>query len=144
VVLVDQKLAERFWPRGDAVGKRVRESEHHPWLTIAGVVGVVREYELDTDTRMVVYFPYPQQSFGTMFLVAHTTTDPASMTDTMIKPVHALDPDVPVFDIATMQQRFHDSVARQRFATAMLAAFACFALILAAIGVYRVMSFLVT
>jgi ABC-type antimicrobial peptide transport system permease subunit len=66
------------------------------------------------------------------------------MTDTMIKPVHALDPDVPVFDIATMQQRFHDSVARQRFATAMLAAFACFALILAAIGVYGVMSFLVT
>jgi ABC-type antimicrobial peptide transport system permease subunit len=61
----------------------------------------------------------------------------------MIDQVHALAPDVPVFDIATMQKRFHDSVARQRFATAMLAAFACFALILAATGVYGVISFLV-
>ncbi len=144
VVLVDQKMAERFWPQGDAVGQRIRQNEHRPWLTIAGVVGVVREYGLDADTRMVVYFPYPQQPYGTMFLVAHTTTDPAGMTGAMIEQVHALDSDLPVFDIATMQQRFHDSVARQRFATAMLAAFACFALILAAIGVYGVMSFLVT
>src|SRR3984957_4026571 len=144
VVLVDQKMAERFWPHGDAVGKRLRGNDHRPWMTIAGVVGVVREYGLDTDTRMVVYFPYAMQPYGTMFLVAHTTTDPASVTDAMIEQVHALDPDVPVFDIATMQQRFEDSVARQRFATAMLAAFACLALILAAIGVYGVMSFLVT
>jgi predicted permease len=144
VVLVDQKMAERFWPHGDAVGKRLRGNDHRPWMTIAGVVGVVREYGLDTDTRMVVYFPYAMQPYGTMFLVAHTTTDPASVTDAMIEQVHALDPDVPVFDIATMQQRFQDSVARQRFATAMLAAFACLALILAAIGVYGVMSFLVT
>jgi len=76
--------------------------------------------------------------------VARTTTDPASMTNPIIEQVHALDPDVPVYDIETMQQRFHGSVARQRFAMAMLTAFACFALILAAIGVYGVMSFLVT
>jgi predicted permease len=144
VAIVDQKFAERFWPRGDAVGKRVRQGDHSHWMTIAGVVGVVKEYGLDTDTRMVAYFPHPQQASGSMFLVARTTADPASMTDAIIGQVHALDPDVPVYDIATMQQRFHDSLARQRFATAMLAAFAGFALILAAVGVYGVMSFLVT
>ncbi|MFI5127014.1 MAG: ABC transporter permease, partial [Candidatus Acidiferrales bacterium] len=144
VVLVDQKMAERFWPHGDAVGKRVRQGEQQPWRTIAGVVGVVKEYGLDTDTRMVVYFPHSQLPVGSMYLVARTTTDPASMTNAIIEQAHALDPDVPVYDIATMQQRFHDSVARQRFAMAMLAAFACFALILAAVGVYGVMSFLVT
>lgn len=144
VVLVDQKMAERFWPHGDAVGKRVRQGEHQPWRTIAGVVGVVKEYGLDTDTRMVVYFPHSQMAVGSMYLVARTTTDPASMTNPIIEQVHAIDPDVPVYDVATMQQRFHDSVARQRFAMAMLAAFACFALILAAVGVYGVMSFLVT
>jgi predicted permease len=143
VVLVDQKMAERFWPYGDAVGKRVRQGEHAPWMTIVGVVGVVKEYGLDTETRMVAYFSYAQAPFGTMYLVARTTTDPASMTDAIIDQVHALDPDVPVFDSATMQKRYHDSVARQRFATVMLAAFACFALILAAIGVYGVISFLV-
>jgi predicted permease len=144
VVLVDQKMAERFWPHGDAVGKRVRQGEKEPWMTIVGVVGVVKEYGLDTETRMVAYFPYAQAPFGTMYLIARTTTDPASMTDAIIDQVRALDPDVPVFDIATMQKRFHESVARQRFATVMLAAFAGFALILAATGVYGVISFLVT
>ena len=144
VAIVDQKFADRFWPRGDAVGKRVREGDHSPWMTIAGVVGVVKEYGLDTDTRMVAYYPYPQNPGRGMYLVARTAADPVSMTDAIIGQVHAIDPDVPVYDIATMQQRFHDSLARQRFATAMLAAFAGFALILAAVGVYGVMSFLVT
>lgn len=143
VVLIDQKMADRFWPHGDAVGKRVRHNKDDSWKTIAGVVGVVKEYGLDTDTRMVVYFPCAQNPGRTMYVVARTSTDPNSATDAMIEQVHALDPDVPVFDIATMQQRFHDSMARQRFATTMLAAFACFALILAAVGVYGVMSFLV-
>jgi predicted permease len=145
VAIVDQKMADRFWPHGDAVGHRVRNGgPQSPWLTIIGVAGVVKEYGLDTDTRMVTYFPYAQAPFGNMYLVARTTTEPASMTDSIIGQVYALDPDVPVFAIATMQQRFHDSMSRQRFATAMLAAFAGFALILAAVGVYGVMSFLVT
>jgi|HubBroStandDraft_1064217.scaffolds.fasta_scaffold01002_6 predicted permease len=143
VVLIDQKMADRFWPDGDAVGKRVRRNKDDSWKTIVGVVGVVKEYGLDTDTRMVVYFPCAQDPSRTMYLAARTTTDPASGMDAIIEQVHALEPDAPVFDIATMQQRFHDSMARQRFATAMLAAFACFALILAAVGVYGVMSFLV-
>jgi putative ABC transport system permease protein len=143
VVLIDQKMAERFWPHGDAVGKRVRHNEHDTWKTIVGVVGVVKEYGLDTDTRMVVYFAHAQVTEMTMYLVARTTTDPASVSDAIIQQVHAVEPDAPVYDIATMQQRFHDSTARQRFATTMLAAFACFALILAAVGVYGVMSFLV-
>ena len=66
------------------------------------------------------------------------------MANAIVEQVRAIDPDVPVYDIATMQQRVHDSVARQRFAMTMLGAFACFAMILAAIGVYGVMSFLVT
>ena len=143
VVLIDQKMADRFWPKGDAVGKRVRQNDHRPWMTIAGVVGVVKEYGLDTDTRMAIYFPHVQAAGGTMYLVARTASDPAALTDSIVEQVHALDVDVPVFDILTMQQRFHDSMARQRFATAMLAAFALFALILAAIGIYGVMSFLV-
>jgi predicted permease len=144
VAIIDQKMADRFWPRGDAVGKRVRQGDRDTWKTIAGVVGVVKEYGLDTDTRMVVYYPDAQKAPGSMFLVARTTDDPAKMADAIVEQVRALDPDVPVYDIATMEQRFHDSVARQRFATAMLGAFAAFALILAAVGVYGVMSFLVT
>jgi MacB-like periplasmic core domain len=58
VAIIDQKMAERFWPHGDAIGKHIRPSEDSPWVTIVGVVGVVKEYGLDTDTRMVVYWPH--------------------------------------------------------------------------------------
>jgi predicted permease len=144
VVLVDKKMADRFWPQGDAVGKRIRRNDKSPWLTIAGVVGIVKQYGLDTDTRMVVYYAYFQHLGGSMFLVARTTGEPASVVDGIIQAVRAIDPDVPVYDIATMQERVHESVARQRFAMTMLAVFAGFAMILAAVGVYGVMSFLVT
>ena len=144
VVLIDQKMADRFWPKGDAVGKRIRQGDKEPWLTIVGVVGVVKQYGLDIDTKMVTYFPYATWMNGEMFVTARTTGDPAALANSIIAEVHTLDSDIPVFDIATMQERVHDSVARQRFAMAMLGAFAGFAVILAAIGVYGVMSFLVT
>ena len=144
VVLIDQKMADRFWPKGDAVGKRLRQGDKEPWLTIAGVVGVVKQYGLDIDTKMVTYFPYAAWGNGEMFVVAHTTGDPAALANSIVEQVHGIDADVPVFEIATMQQRVHDSLARQRFAMTMLGAFAGFAMILAAVGIYGVMSFLVT
>jgi predicted permease len=144
VALVDQKMSDRFWPKGDAVGKRIRPNNSSPWLTIAGVVGVVKQYGLDTDTRMVVYYPHSQRTAGPLFFVARTSGEPAAMANAILQQVRNIDPDVPVYDVATMQQRVHESVARQRFAMTMLGAFAGFAMLLAAIGVYGVMSFLVT
>jgi predicted permease len=144
VAIIDQKMADRFWPHGDAIGKRIRRSDDSPWLTIVGVVGVVKEYGLDTDSRMVVYFPHAQIRNGTLYIVARTTSDPASTTAAIIHLVNAINPDVPVYDVATMEQRVQDSMARQRFAMTMLGGFAGFAMILAAIGIYGVMSFLVT
>jgi len=144
VAIIDQKMADRFWPHGDAIGKRIRPSDDSPWVTIVGVVGVVKEYGLDTDTRMVVYWPHAQRPIGTMYVVARTTTDSSSTIDAMVRQVNALNPDVPVYDIAMMEQRVQDSMARQRFAMTMLGGFAGFAMILAAIGIYGVMSFLVT
>jgi predicted permease len=144
VAIIDQKMADRFWPGGDAIGKRIRRSDDSPWVTIVGVVGVVKEYGLDTDTRMVVYWPHAQRPSGSMYVVARTTNDSASTIDAMVRQVNALNPDVPVYDTATMEQRVQDSMARQRFAMTMLGGFAGFAMILATIGIYGVMSFLVT
>ena len=144
VAIIDQKMADRFWPHGDAIGKRIRRRDDSPWITIIGVVGVVKEYGLDTDTRMVVYYPHAQTRNGTMYVVARTVSDPASTAAAIIHLVNAIDPDVPMYDVATMEQRVQDSMARQRFAMTMLGGFAGFAMILAAIGIYGVMSFLVT
>jgi ABC-type antimicrobial peptide transport system permease subunit len=77
------------------------------------------------------------------YLVARTSSDPAAAAGAIAREIHAHDPSIPVYEIRTMQDRMRDSMARQRFSTIMLGSFAVFALILAAIGVYGVMSYLV-
>ncbi|HEX5235761.1 MAG TPA: ABC transporter permease [Silvibacterium sp.] len=144
VAVIDQKMANRFWPGGDAIGKHIRRGDNSPWVTIVGVVGVVKEYGLNVGTRMVVYFPHAQVRNGTLYFVARTSSDPVATTSAITHLVNTMSPDVPVYDTATMEQRGQDSMARQRFAMTMLGSFAGFAMILATIGIYGVMSFLVT
>ncbi len=143
VVLVDEKFAQRFWPHDNPIGKHVWFDPKRP-MTIAGVVGAVKQYGLETEGRIVVYFPQQQRPTNNMYLVARTTSDPSGLASAIVREVHATDRDVPVYDIATMQRRVSDSLARQRFSTTMLGAFALFALVLAAVGVYGVISYLVT
>jgi len=143
VAIIDEKFARRFWPKGDAVGKHLWFDPKKP-ITIAGVVGVVKQYGLDSEGKIAVYFPEQQNADNGLYLVAHTSSDPAAVAGAIMRQVHAVDPSVVVYNIRTMQERFYDSMARQRFATVMLGAFAVFALLLAAVGVYGVISYLVS
>jgi ABC-type antimicrobial peptide transport system permease subunit len=79
-----------------------------------------------------------------MYLVARTSQDPATLSASVAREIHAVEPDSPVYGVATMQQRIYDSLARQRFSTTMLAVFAGFAMLLGGVGIYGVMSYLVT
>jgi predicted permease len=139
VVVIDEKFAQRFWPHEDPIGKHIWDDPKDP-NTIVGVVGSVKEYGLDVDGRMAFYRP----GFPSNYIVARTSIDPAAAAPGIIRAIHASDPSRPIYDIRTMQDRMADSMARQRFAAIMLGAFAGFALILAAVGVYGVMSYLVT
>ena len=143
VVIIDDKFAQRFWPQGDAIGKHVWFDPKKP-MTIAGVVGVVKQYGLDNDAKIAVYFPNQQVGLGGGYLVVRTSSDPAGLTGAVVREIHAVDPNTVVYEIRTMQQRLYDSMARRRFSTIMLGAFAGFALLLAAVGVYGVMSYLVS
>lgn len=144
VVAIDEKMAKRFWPNESAIGKRVRNGPKSPWITVVGVVGAVKQYGLDIDGRMVVYYPEQQAAFGALYVVARTSGDPASVASAMIREIHSVDPGVPVIEVSTMQQRLHDSLARQRFSMVVLGGFAGFALLLAAVGIYGVISYMVT
>ena len=143
VVIIEEKFAQRFWPHGDAIGKHLWFDPKKP-ITIVGVVGVVKQYGLETDGKIAIYFPQQQQPSNGMFLVARTSSDAAALSGAMVREIHAVDPNVAVYGIRTMQDRLYDSLARQRFSSTMLGAFAAFALLLAAVGIYGVMSYLVT
>lgn len=143
VVIIDEKFAQRFWPDSDPIGKHLWFDPKKP-ITIVGVVGVVRQYGLETEGKIATYFPQQQQPDNRTFLVVRTASDPAGLASAVVSEIHAVDPDVVVYGIKTMQERLYDSLARQRFSSTMLGAFALFALVLAAIGLYGVMSHLVT
>jgi predicted permease len=138
VVIIDEKFAQRFWPHEDPIGKHLWFDPKKPY-TIAGVVGTVKQYGLDIDGRMAAYFPG-----GGNYVVARTSSDPSTVANAIVREIHSADPSIPVYEIRTMQDRMSDSLARQRFSAIMLGAFSIFALILASIGVYGVMSYLVT
>jgi len=138
VVIIDNKFAQRFWPQGNAIGKHVWFNPTKKF-TIVGVVGTVKQYGLDVDGRIAVYMPTPSSAYQ----VARTTGDPATVARAMIRKMHEFDPSITVFDVQTMSARMSSSMARQRFSTTMLGAFAAFALLLAIVGVYGVMSHLV-
>jgi predicted permease len=143
VAIIDAKFAQRFWPHGDAVGKHVWFDPKKP-ITIIGVVGTVKQYGLETDGKIATYFPRQQDPGRGTFMAVRTTSDEAGLSAAIIREIHAVDPSVVVYDVRTMQDRLFDSMARQRFSTTMLGAFAAFALLLAAVGLYGVMSYLVT
>jgi predicted permease len=143
VAIIDEKFAQRFWPDSDPIGKHLWWNPKNP-MTIVGVVGAVKQYGLETDGKIVAYFPHHQWPSNRMFLAVRTSSDAAGLASAVVSEIRAVDPDVVVYGIRTMQDRLYDSLARQRFSTTMLGAFAAFALLLAAIGLYGVMSHLVT
>jgi len=148
VVIIDEYLAEQYWPGQDAVGKRLRlgpiSAASDNWMTVVGVVGRVKQYGLDTDGRIVLYLPHTQFNSRSLYVTVRAQGDPTPLTAAVRRELQALDPDLPMYRPMTMDQRVSASLARPRFAMTLLAVFAAFALALAAIGTYGVMAFLVS
>lgn len=156
VVVVDTDFAKRFWPHGDAIGHRVAidpipnvKPQVARWRTIVGVVGHVKHYGLEVEGREQIYAPHAQPLFNTysprdMTLAVRTSLDPASVTYAIREQVLALDKDLPLYNIATMDELISTTVAQPRLNLSLLLAFAILAVALAAVGVYGVMAYSVT
>ena len=148
VTIVDERLARQYWPNDSALGKRVRfgpPENNEPWRTIVGVVGTVRYEQLQTeDSDKTVYLPHQQIPIGGLTLVARTrSAAPEDIVSGIRREVAQIDRDQPVGEIATMEGVVADSIWQPRLYAMLFAVFAGGALVLAMIGIYGVMAFLV-
>ena len=141
VVIVNETLVRRHFPNENPIGQRLLGSWTEGSSQIVGVVGDTKHYALDSATTEQVYVPFQQATAESMTLVLRTDVDPTSLAAAVRKEVWTVDPDQPVSDVKTLEQAVSSSVARQRFAAALLGVFASLALVLAAAGIYAVTAY---
>ena len=147
VAMVSESMARKFWPNESAIGKRIGYPWPSPWITIVGVVPDVRQDSLRDTLNTSIYVPWRQRSrmSGTeMWVIARTAGDPGAMATTIRSIVGDIDRTVAVSDVRTMDEIIGRSVQRDRFILIMVGGFAIVALTLGAVGIYGVMSYLVS
>ncbi len=146
VAVVDDLFARAQWPGDNPIGRHIRVGggSTGPWTTIIGVVAATHQYGLDSAPRPGIYLSYLQDVRGKMSLVARTSADPLALAAPMRDAVRTVDRDQPVANVRTMDELVMRSVAGRRFQTVLLGSFAGTALFLTALGVFGLLSWMVT
>ena len=147
VAIVDATFARTHYPGESVLGKRLRFGGHDDaeskWIEIVGMVGHVKNYGVDQESRVEVYLPYYQSPVTGVTLILRTEKDPASLGAPLRAAVKAADPEVPVYAMRTLSELVSDRTAQRRLAVMLIMVFATVALVLAAVGIYGVMSYAV-
>jgi putative ABC transport system permease protein len=140
-VIVNEAMARRLWPKGNAVGGRVRTDADTPWLEVIGVAGTVYQYDRTTREMMAVYHPAGERLGRFQTLAVRTAADPAERVADIRAAIRTLDPALPVYRVETAAQAYAEFQAAPRFYAVLLTVFAFAGVVLAAIGLYGVMAY---
>jgi putative ABC transport system permease protein len=148
IVVINQAMAKKYWPHENALGKRLKlHSSFAPqkdFSTVVGVVGDVRGYGLDQAPRAEMYFPYPQLRYpAALAVVLKTAGDPAALVPSVRAAIAEVDRQQPIFNVTPMTELIATSMAQRRFSLVLMLIFGATALLLAAVGIYGVMSYTV-
>jgi putative ABC transport system permease protein len=146
VIIINQKLAQRYWPNNDAVGNRIKVGppENQAWMTIVGVVGNVNHTGLDSEPDLATYEPHGKRPWSEMVLLVRTNVEPTTLAAPVQAELRQAEKEILIEEVMTMSGRLHNSVAPQRLNLVLLSSFAFIALLLAAVGIYGVMAQAVT
>jgi predicted permease len=142
VVIVNETMAQRYWPGNNALGKRLKLTKG--WLQVVGIAKDVKNRTLTEAAQPFLYLPLLQDYRSNMILVARTASEPETMFPAIRTEVAALDPEMPMFDAKTLEDHIGVSLFLQRMAATLLTIFGLLALSLAALGLYGVMAFAVS
>jgi len=145
VFVINESLAVKYWPGEDPIGQRITVDMGAKPMPgeIVGIAASVKDQTLDGASAPCVFYPHPALPIGYMSFVVRTSGAPAALAKAIPQIVHSIDPHQPVVDIQTMDQMLLRSVSNRRFQTLLLAFFAAIALVLAAVGIYGVISYAV-
>jgi putative ABC transport system permease protein len=147
VTIINQPLAHKYWPNEDAIGKRITFDDPGKagakWVTIVGVVGGVRHRSLDQDPQPEYYLPFAQSAYGTMLMVVRSKQDPRSLASAVRREIQSIDPEQPVANVRTFEAVVAEAIAPRRLSVMLFVIFSGIALLLASVGTYGVISYLV-
>jgi putative ABC transport system permease protein len=145
VALINQTMARNLWPGEAPEGKRFKRMADDSWITIVGIVGDVHQAGLAVPARAEMYLPYQQQEFFPPdYLAVRTSGDPVLLAESVRQEIWSVDKQQPVSDVMPLEQLVGDNLAPRRMQASLLGGFAGLALLLASIGIYAVLSFVVT
>jgi predicted permease len=138
VLLINEAMAAKYWPRGDAIGAHVHvgpPDPSAPWITVVGIVGNQRNDPTKLTPEPMMYFSQRQSAFGDNIII-RTSTDPAALTASVRRAIAAIDPTLPIYNVATLDQVVGTTFAPRKLPVVLMTAFGALALLLSSVGVY--------
>jgi putative ABC transport system permease protein len=144
VAIIDELLARRFWPGGDAIGKRIETTGDREWMTIVGIAGGIKHIDLSEEKQPHIYMPLAQAVAQRASFVVRTDGPPAAAMTSFRAAIRRVDPDMPLYMVRPMTELIGKTLSTQRLTNILLTGFAVLALLLAAVGIYSTMSLYVS